>query len=274
MANLLVSHALTTTYTYKFLIELDCGDGRGGISPESPRMDEIASAVSGAPRVQLTGVITHAGQAYHARSDDEMKQHAEEERQSALRAVQRLEALQVPCQIVSIGSTPTAMFTDDLSGGITELRAGVYIFSDLFQASVRSSSREDIALTVLCTIIGHNEDKNQMLVDAGGLALSKDRSLAECEPALDYQYGLVCDVKGRVCQPLLVVQSCSQEHGKITLHQAEGGTIDFASFPLGSNLRILPNHSCMTAAAHPHYWCVAEEGSTEILDKWTRCNYW
>ena len=58
--------------------------------------------------------------------------------------------------------------------GVTEVRAGVYMFGDLFQAEIGTHGLEDIAVTVLTSVIGRRPGR--LLVDAGGLALSKDRS--------------------------------------------------------------------------------------------------
>ena len=79
-------------------------------------------------------------------------------------------------RIVSAGSSPTARHAENFAG-VTEIRAGVYMFGDLFQAEIETHGADDIAVTVLTSVIGRRlESPGRILVDAGGLALSKDRS--------------------------------------------------------------------------------------------------
>ena len=171
----------------------------------------------------------------------------------------------MPCPGVSVGSTPTALSAQSLDG-VTELRAGVYVFQDLFQAGLGVCGLDDIALSVLTTVIGHKRSYRRLLVDAGGLALSKDRGTAE-QP-VDCAYGLVARAGDGAVIPGLRVDACSQEHGVIELPES----LDFETFPIGSRLRILPNHACMTAAAHERYHVV--DGDDRVAAVWPRCNFW
>ena len=56
------------------------------------------------------------------------------------------------------------------------MRPGVYTLFDLAQVALGSCTVDDIAVSVLTTVIGHNPRVHRMLVDAGALALSKDVS--------------------------------------------------------------------------------------------------
>ena len=125
---------------------------------------------------------------------------------------------------------------------------------------------EDIALSVLATVIGHQREKNWVLVDAGWMALSRDRGTAK--QRVDQGYGLVCDARGEVLGDLIVVDA-NQEHGIVA--RRDGGPIDFAAFPIGSRLRILPNHACATAAQHCEYQ-VLQGG--RVRDVWERFGGW
>ncbi len=132
--------------------------------------------------------MTHAGQSYGGRSTEDMATIAEAERGAVVRAAERLVAGGHACPVVSMGSSPTALHAAGLAG-VTEVRAGVYMFGDLFQAAIGTHGMEDIAVTVLTSVIGRRPGR--MLVDAGGLALSKDRS-TEAAPR-DFRYGLALD---------------------------------------------------------------------------------
>jgi D-serine deaminase-like pyridoxal phosphate-dependent protein len=106
-----------------------------------------------------------------------------------------------------------------------------------------------------------------VLIDAGFLALSRDRGTAEMP--IDWGYGAVCDaVTGELIEGVRV-ESTNQEHGIIT---ATAGAIDWERFPVGSRVRILPNHACATAAAYDRYHVT--DGGDALVDTWDRVNGW
>jgi len=251
---------------FAVLIEIDSGDGRAGVAPDSETLLEIGRVLDAAPNVTLRGVVTHAGHSYDCRSVAEIVAVAEEERAGAVRAAERLRAAGLPCPVVSVGSTPTAAHASNLEG-VTEMRPGVYMFNDVFQAEIESCGFDDIALSVLTTVTGHHRERGEIVIDAGGLALSKDRSTAE--GPRDIGYGLVCDATGAASLPELKVVRVSQEHGIVA---APGGELPFDALPPGTRLRILPNHACMTAAAYDHYEVIA--GGDEVVARWDRVNGW
>ena len=261
----LVQSAADLGCGFEAWIEVDVDGHRAGLEPEDPRLVELARGLQSASGIELLGVMTHAGGSYNCRSLPELEAHAEQERQRCVAAAGRLRAAGIPCPGVSVGSTPTALAAARLEG-VTELRAGVYVFFDLFQAGLGVCRVEDIALSVLTTVISHKKSHRRLIIDAGGLALSKDRSTAG--QALDCGYGLVARAAdGRVI-PGLSVNAANQEHGMIELARAS----DFDAYPVGSQLRILPNHACMTAAAHEYYFVL--DGDDRVLERWSRCNGW
>ena len=246
-------------------IEVDVDGHRAGLEPDDPLIVETGRAIQGSSLLNLAGVMTHAGESYTCRSAAELEAHAELERRRCVRAAENLRTAGIECPAVSVGSTPTALSASSLEG-VSELRAGVYVFFDLFQAGLGVCSVDDIALSVLATVISHKTSHRRLIVDAGGLALSKDRGTAD--QAVDCGYGLVADaVSGRLI-PGLRVSSANQEHGIIELPPG----FNFQQFPLGSQLRILPNHACMTAAAHGSYFVM--DGGDCVIDRWERSNGW
>jgi D-serine deaminase-like pyridoxal phosphate-dependent protein len=206
--------------------------------------------------------MTHAGHSYAGRSLDDMARIAEAERAGVVRAADRLRAAGHDVSIVSMGSSPTALHAPGLAG-VTEVRAGVYMFGDLFQAEIGTHDLDAIALTVLTSVIGRRPGR--LLVDAGGLALSKDRS-TEAAPK-DYGFGLALDLAGRRSHGDAIVRRAYQEHGVVEFDSA--CPLDL---PIGARLRIAPNHTCMTAAAHDRYHVV--DGGDEVLAVWSRVNGW
>ena len=240
------------------LIEIDTGEARGGVGPEDDALLMIAARLG----ASCAGVMTHAGHSYAGRTPADMAAIAEAERAGAVRAAERLRQAGHDCAIVSIGSSPTALNAGSLAG-VTEVRAGVYMFGDLFQAEIGTHGLDDIAVTVLASVIGRRPGR--LLVDAGGMALSKDRSTETT--AKDYGFGLMLDLDGARRHGDAIVRRAYQEHGLIELDPNHP-----VDLPVGGLVRIAPNHVCMTAAAHDRYYVI--EGSDEIVAMWPRINGW
>jgi D-serine deaminase-like pyridoxal phosphate-dependent protein len=244
------------------LIEIDSDGHRAGVAPHDPLLIDIGQAVGDS----LGGVMTHAGASYDCRVREEFEAIAEQERSLTVQAAERLRMAGLRCDIVSVGSTPTIHYGRGLEG-VTEARAGVYAFGDLVQAELGTCAMEDIAIGVLASVIGHNRHHGRVLIDAGFLALSRDRGISDMP--LDWGYGAVCDPNSGEVIEGVSVSSTNQEHGIIT---SRTGEIDFDRFPVGSRVKILPNHACATAAAYDRYFVT--EGSDRIIDVWARVNGW
>jgi len=245
-AQALADAARTWNWPLDVWLEVDSDGHRAGLAPESPELAAVAAALAG-ERVRLRGVMTHAGESYSCRSAEALRAMAERERAAAVRVAERLAELGHSDLVVSVGSTPTAMFAEDLTG-VTEVRAGVFVFMDLVMAGLGVCTPEEIAISVLTTVVGHQRDRGWTLVDAGWMALSRDRGTAA--QAVDQGYGLVATEAGEVLPDYRVV-AATQEHG-IIQHRS-GRPEDLLDLPFGSRLRILPNHACATSAAHDRY---------------------
>ena len=253
------------------LLEVDCDGHRGGIQPDDTRLIEIARILhqGGA---ELRGVLTHAGESYGCINKAALVAAAEGERSAAVVAATQLIESGLPCPVVSVGSTPTAHFAENLDG-VTEVRAGVYTFFDLVMAGIGVCKPDDIALSVVTSVIGHNEEKDWLFIDAGWMSLSQDRGTQSQRQ--DCGYGLVCDNEGNIISGLQVI-GVNQEHGIIAAVSNDiDGAIDsrkLMDIAVGTQLRILPNHACATAAMHAGYY-VADPAQIE-LDYWQRIQGW
>ncbi|MEH6443524.1 MAG: DSD1 family PLP-dependent enzyme [Oceanospirillaceae bacterium] len=245
------------------LLEIDCDGHRGGIQPNDESLVHIARILhqGGA---QLRGVLTHAGESYSCNSKQALVIAAEAERLAAVTAASQLLKNGLPCPVVSVGSTPTAHFAENLQG-VTEVRAGVYTFFDLVMAGIGVCHTNDIALSVVTSVIGHNKEKDWLFIDAGWMSLSQDRGTRSQQK--DCGYGLVCNIHG-VIIPSLQVIGTNQEHGIIA--NVDGGKL--VDISLGTQLRILPNHACATAAMHAGYY--VEDPTQTELDYWQRIQGW
>lgn len=247
-------------------IEVDCDGHRGGLSPTDPKLIGVAAAMAEAG-VKLAGILTHAGESYSLRTPEALVAAAENERAVAVAAAETLRAAGHECPVVSVGSTPTAHFAEDLTG-VTEMRAGVYMFFDLVMHGAGVCTTDDIAISVLATVIGTKPEKGWILVDAGWMALSRDRGTAA--QRVDQGYGLVCDLSGKIYPDLIVAQE-SQEHGILAVRSGSAHALPDIS--IGAKVRILPNHACATASQHELY-NVVSAGSDAIEAQWPRMRGW
>ena len=247
------------------LIEIDVDGHRSGVAlTNAAELISIGQTLvdDGAT---LRGVLTHAGASYALNRPEELVTAARVERETAINGAEMLRTAGLPCAVVSMGSTPTAMFATDLAG-ISEVRAGVYMFGDLVQAGIGTCSVDDIALSVLASVIGTRPEKGWIIVDAGWMALSRDRGVGG--QGSDHGYGLVCDER---CLPYpdLIVLEVNQEHGIIGLRPGSTGNVP--KLPIGSLVRILPNHACATGGQHDRYQVVSGD---VVVAEWQRVNGW
>ncbi len=258
------AYAETHRCTFDFLVEVDCGEHRGGLPVGSDKIVETARILAQSPGTRLRGVMSHAGHSYATKLREEVAKVAEAERRAAVDSAAMLAEAGFACEIVSVGSTPTVLFAESLDG-VTEVRCGIYLFWDLAQYSRDVCSLDDIALSVLSCVIGHNRQGSAIVLDAGALALSRD--LGANTHRDDVKYGYVCDAMTLERIGGLSFDVVHQEHGTVTVSDPAV----FERLPVGSMVRVLPNHACLTAAPYDSY-TVIEDGRT--LGEWDRISGW
>jgi D-serine deaminase-like pyridoxal phosphate-dependent protein len=242
---------------FDVFLKVDCGYHRAGVDPESPDSARFAMALAGSEAVRFQGLLTHAGHSYDARGAEELGRIAAEESSCLTRFRALLAGEGLGETTRSIGSTPTAAIVDRFSD-CDEVRPGNYVFFDAFQATLGSCALKDVAVSVLTTVVGSYPERGTLIVDAAALALSKDRGPDHLDP--HFGYGIVCDLD---LNPLpMRITALSQEHGKIAAQ---------THVPVGTMLRILPNHSCLTAAMFDRYTIV--EGG-RVVDEWRPARGW
>jgi D-serine deaminase-like pyridoxal phosphate-dependent protein len=253
--------------TFEVWIEVDTDGHRSGITPEQDALLEVGRILH-ENGVKVGGVMTHAGSSYELDTPEALAELAEQERAGCVRAAQRLREAGIACPAVSVGSTPTALAATQLEG-VTEVRAGVYVLFDLVMHNVGVCALDDIALSVLATVIGHQADKGWAILDAGWMAMSRDRGTSK--QSHDFGYGQPCLLNGTLL-PGYVVSGANQEHGILSSTE-EGAQVDDVAqrFPIGMKLRILPNHACATGAQFPEYHAVTPDGNSV---EWRRFQGW
>jgi D-serine deaminase-like pyridoxal phosphate-dependent protein len=244
--------------SFNVFLKVDCGYHRAGVDPSKTESVGLARNLADSKFIRFKGILTHAGHSYHCHNPEEVIEIAKQERDVMVQFARRLQEDGITCETVSIGSTPTAVHSPGWQG-IDEIRPGNYVFFDKFQNDIGSCQTGEVAATVLTTVVAHYPDHNQMLIDAGALALSKDPGADHLGNELAYG-----GVRGH---PALRLFSISQEHGLLTADDP----IVFSKFPVGSLLQIIPNHSCLTAALFPEYHVVE---NNRVIDCWIPMRGW
>jgi D-serine deaminase-like pyridoxal phosphate-dependent protein len=166
---------------------------------------------------------------------------------------ERLRGAGMPVRSVSVGSTP-AMAAVERLDGVTEARPGNYVFYDRTMVRIGCCAEEDVGVTVLATVVSHQPGAAHFVVNAGALALSKDTGPAHVGGPVTFG-----GVRGH---PDLTLVSVSQEHGVI--RAATSGTLD-GQFPVGAQVEIVPNHSCLTVAHFDHYDVLR---GNQVVEQW------
>jgi len=232
-------------------IEIDSGQDRGGLRPDDARVVDCARALG----AHLRGVLTHAGHSYGCDSTDAVAGVAEAERAAAVAAADAIRAAGIECPGVSVGSTPTAVHARSLDG-VTELRAGVYVFFDRFQHAIGSCGADDLALSVLASVVSRRD--GAAWIDAGTLALSSERSMDRFGGG----YGAVTAPDGAPLPGDPHVDALNQVHGRVVAREGA-----LPALAVGSKVRVWPNHACITAAMFDAY-DVIDDGV--VVDRWPR----
>ena len=232
-------------------IKVDCGYHRVGVDPESEGLPRLVEQVLKAETLEFRGILSHSGHSYHQPGRVHALAVAYEERDVMVRCAEGLRRRGLPVPEVSVGSTPAMsaliQTPDAHLGGITEARPGNYVFYDGSQVAIGSCGVTDCALTVLSSVVSCSPGASHAVIDAGALSLSKDPGPAWVDPP---SFGLASPAapdgestgNGESIGnggPNLRVVSLSQEHGRLS-----------GPLPVGSRVRVLANHSCLTV---PHF---------------------
>ncbi|UCH62567.1 MAG: alanine racemase [Fidelibacterota bacterium] len=240
-------------------LKVDCGLHRAGVDPTSDYAVRLARFLHEAPHLIFDGLLTHAGQAYKVTSREEVLNIADQERDIMVAFAERLRSEGVAVPTVSVGSTPTMSVVQHLEG-VQEMRPGNYVFHDRAQVALGSCDFADCAVTVLTAVVSHQPGSSHVVVDAGALAMSHDPGPVQLD-SVPGKGAVVTEANPLAIHPSLLLVSLSQEHGII-----QGtGPKDLAGLEVGSRVRILPNHACLTVALFDEYAVVKGE---EVVDHW------
>jgi D-serine deaminase-like pyridoxal phosphate-dependent protein len=237
------------------LVKVDVGLHRCGIDPGAPDAAEFVAQVANLPGLQFRGLLSHGGHAYGAPSPGDLHAIAREEGAVLTSLAERVSALGVAVEEISVGATPTARFSAGVAG-ITELRPGNYVYYDRMQVALGSASWDDCALTVLARVVTtHGSDR--IIFDCGSKTLSSDIVRG---PGPQPGHGVVFTALDSVTpDPSLVIERLSEEHAVVRSSSP-------SRLEPGDLVRIVPNHSCVVSNLVDYAWLVDGGEVVEQLD--------
>lgn len=266
---------------WEIYVKIDFGYHRAGLFNNTLSLRSVISKIIDPTNMLLLyGFYTHAGQSYLVANPHEahklLLQEIASVNEAAAFAVEQFNyntASNRPLQL-SVGATPTAHASSMLAYsklqiesdinqklyGELELHAGNYCCCDLQQVATNCCATTVVAATVLAEIVSNYTDDGRydQLINAGVLALSRESGPYE-------GYGHLLSNHD------WYVGKLSQEHGilypfghKQQMHQP--------FLPIGSKIRILPQHACITLACHPYYFVVDDKNI--VIDIWVPVKYW
>ena len=211
---------------YEVLIDLDGGIKRGGIEPFEPAL-AFAKSVSHLRGIRIAGLLYYPGMIYGETTQEGIERVARRERDDLTGTADLLRKHGFEMKILSGGNTVSSKVAHCMEG-ITESRAGNYIFNDCAQLYKGTVLPGECAMRVVVTVVCLTGE-NTAIIDAGTKTFSSD-NLTPGNPQFGYIIG----------HEHVKLHAMHEEHGFI---RSEGRM----PFSVGDKLTIIPNHACVIA---------------------------
>ena len=225
--------------TLDVLVKVDVGFHRCGIDPDADALSFIQTVAS-LPGLNLRGLLSHAGHAYLAASEDALAGIARQEAETLADLRARAAASGIALDEISVGATPTLRFSAG-QHGVTELRPGNYVYFDRTQVALGAATLDDCALTVLATVVARHQGR--IILDCGSKTLTNDLARG-ISAATGYGAVLAGETDNldyaREIDETLTIERLSEEHATV---RVEGET----RLEPGDRVRVVPNHSCVVS---------------------------
>ena len=227
--------------TLPVLLEIDSGMHRTGVEPQLA--GQLGAKIAGLSGIEVIGILTHAGHAHDVMAQPEIEAVARHEAAAMRQARDELDRQGIPVQVVSAGSTITAPYlsSDD---GITEIRPGTYVFNDLRTLEMYACTPDQIAATILATVVSVGPDR--VVLDSG----NKTLTMTATE---QHGFGMIKN------HPLSNFVRLSEEHGVARIGA------DDAQLRVGDRVQVLPIHICVCVDLQQQAYGVTQGQIAELI---------
>lgn len=226
-------------------IKVDVGLGRVGVDAASDEGLQLAERIQN-HQLDFAGLVAHAGHAYGAANLDAINTIKDDEMRQLRLLQQRLARSGFQHCPLSVGATPTTLGAP-IAEGSDELRPGNYALLDLTAIRLGLCQPDALAMTVVARVVAVNA--RYAILDAGSKALSSDRGPHGTNAN---GFGLAVNATQGFW-----LEKLSEEHA-FAPHHGDAP-------PLGSLMRIFPNHSCAVMAQFDHAVLRDVTGQAEIV---------
>lgn len=206
------------------LIEIDGGLHRGGRQAGEDAL-QFARAIQELPGIRIAGLMGYFGTIYQNTGEAAFIEAAREEAALMLNTAAMFRVAGLPVDVISTGSSPAALMCRELDG-VTEVRAGNYVFFDASGVGMGLASEEDCALRVIATVVS-TPLPGQATIDAGTKSLTSDKAHGRDG------FGII------VGHPQVKLAALNEEHGFLQFDPLT------EPFQIGERIEIIPNHSCV-----------------------------
>lgn len=247
---------------WSVFLKVDCGNARAGVWWEDDEAVDIVKFIQGCQNLTFQGIYAHCGNSYGAHSISEVERVRDNSVEMMVSLAGKLKEAGLECPHWGVGSTPSCSHASNRFENLTEIHPGNYVFYDNQQVGLGSCGLDDVAGKVLTRVLGHYPKRKQMLVDCGFTAITKQGIGSQAHPKMIAPVDEHQD---------LMLSNMTQEIGFVEPIAPEG-SIDFSLHPVGSLLKLIPYHSCASAACHPTYYVHDSQGIIQEL--WTPCRGW
>jgi D-serine deaminase-like pyridoxal phosphate-dependent protein len=194
------------------IVECDTGRKRAGVETPAEAV-ALARAIAARPELEFAGFLLYPPENAIAETQRFLDMALAGVREAGLKA-----------RIISSGGTPNVKNLG-LPTGVTEHRAGTYVFNDRMMLACGAATMDDCALHVIATVVSR-AGPDRGILDAGSKTLTSDTG------GLD-GHGLILE------HPQARIQKFAEEHGFLDLAACNDRP------KVGDVVRVIPNHVCV-----------------------------
>ncbi|MQG19405.1 MAG: DSD1 family PLP-dependent enzyme [SAR202 cluster bacterium] len=212
------------------LLDINVGQNRCGIEPDSHLVKDLANQVLTAPGLQFKGIHGYAGSIQSIVNFEERKKADKESMHKSLIALEQLNDSKIPVEIVTAGGTGTYNLTTQYDH-VTEIQPGSYVFMDNQYSAVLNDF--EVAGTVLATVIS-KPTSGRAVLDSGMKSISTD----QWPPKIKSHQGIS-------------VNTVSDEHLTINLDSEDSKNIK-----IGDQVELIPGHNDTTVNLHTNCFAI------------------